>query len=132
MNQESIPQQRKAEQEFRKKEKESKEFLDAVFNSIQEGISVLDMDLNICYVNPVMEKWFSNKMPIEGKKCYNVYHDINKPCDPCPSLRCMKSRKTEYNIVSVFPKKDSAQQWHEIYSYPVMNNDSGEVTGVVE
>jgi len=121
-------------EEFRKNQriKESKNFLDAVFNSIQEGISVLDTDLNIRYVNPVMEKWFTKKMPIEGKKCYAVYHDLPEHCDTCPSLRCMKSRKSEYNVLSVYPQKDSEKKWHELYSYPVIDNDSGEVTGVVE
>ena len=127
-----ITEQRKVEQELRNKEKESKEFFDAVFKSIQEGISVLDTDLNIRYVNTVMEGWFPNKMPIVGKKCYTTYHNCSKPCDPCPSLRSMKSRETEYNIVSVYPHKDSDLQWHEIYSYPIIDNDLDEVTGVVE
>ncbi|HKL37452.1 MAG TPA: PAS domain S-box protein, partial [Bacteroidales bacterium] len=121
-------------EDYRKNQqiKESKEFLDAVFNSIQEGISVLDRNLNIRYVNPVMEGWFTKKMPIVGKKCYAVYHNRAQPCDPCPSFRCMQSRKTEYNIVSVYPEKDAEVQWHEVYSYPIMDHDSGELTGVVE
>ena len=127
-----ITQQRKTEQKLQKKDKETKEFFDAVFNSIQEGISVLDMDLNIRYVNPVMEKWFSGRMPIVGQKCYSAYHGLSGPCDPCPSLRCKETRKTEYNIVSASPEKYAGTEWHEIYSYPIMDNDSGEVTGIVE
>jgi PAS domain S-box-containing protein len=44
----------------------------------------------------------------------------------------MESRKTEYNIVSVYPQKESGQQWHEIYSYPIIEHGSGKITGVVE
>ena len=121
-------------EDYRKNQqiKESKEFLDAVFNSIQEGISVLDTDLTIRYVNPVMERWFSGRMPIVGKRCYLAYHNLSAPCYPCPSLRCKESRQTEHDIVSVSPEKGSVPQWHEIYSYPIMDNDSGEVTGIVE
>ena len=48
--------------------KKSPEFLSAVFNSIQDGISVLDRDYNIVTVNRAMEQWYAHKLPLEGKK----------------------------------------------------------------
>jgi PAS domain S-box-containing protein len=112
--------------------KEYKEFLDAVFNSIQDGVSVLNTDLTIHYVNPVMEKWYSENMPLVGRKCYKIYHNSSKKCDPCPSLRCMETKKTESEVIPGVPDPNSSVKWLELYSYPIIDNDSGEVTGVVE
>ncbi|MBD3342962.1 MAG: PAS domain S-box protein [Candidatus Lokiarchaeota archaeon] len=53
---------------------EAKRFLSNIFTSIQDGISVLDKDLNIIKVNPTAERWYSVSMPVIGKKCYEVYH----------------------------------------------------------
>jgi len=121
-------------EDYRKNQqiKESKEFLDAAFNSIQEGISVLDTDLIIRYANPVLEKWFPKKTPIAGKKCYTAYHDLSKPCNTCPSLRSLESRKTETNVFSISSEDGSDEKWYEIFSYPIMDSDSGDVKGIVE
>ncbi|MDP2831633.1 MAG: PAS domain-containing protein, partial [Candidatus Omnitrophota bacterium] len=54
-------------------------FLSNVFNSIQDGVCVLDTKMNIQLVNPTMEKWYAYNMPIVGKKCYQVYHQRSKP-----------------------------------------------------
>jgi PAS domain S-box-containing protein len=112
--------------------RENRDFLEAVFQSIQDGISVLDPDLTIRYVNPVMERWYAASAPLTGKKCYTVYHDFNQPCSPCPSLRCMQSGETESEIVKGSPDPDSPVKWIELYSYPLKNSDTGEVTGVIE
>ncbi len=46
---------------------ENQAFLSAILESIQDGISVLDNDLKIRYVNPVMKKWYEHALPLEGK-----------------------------------------------------------------
>ncbi|RLF32538.1 MAG: hypothetical protein DRN07_04775, partial [Thermoplasmata archaeon] len=114
------------------KERELKEkeiLLSHVFESVQDGISILETDLTIKYVNSTMEKWYEKNMPLVGQKCYEAYHNRNRPCDPCPSLRCIGSGRMERNIVPGLP--GSRAEWIELFSYP-MKDDSGNVTGVVE
>jgi len=109
---------------------ETEQFMASVFESIQDGISVLNPDLSIRYVNNVMKKWYSEKLPLEGKKYFEAYHDANKPCDPCPTLRCLESGKTEMDIVPGLPGSDA--EWLELYSYPIRDDKTKEITGVVE
>ena len=104
-------------------------FFDSILTAIQEGISVLGPDLAIRYVNDFMNKWYAENVPLEGKKCYRAYRDRDKPCDPCPTVRCMKTGKTEREIVPGLPGKD---QWIELFSYPMKDSDTGEVIGIVE
>jgi len=110
--------------------KESEQFLNSILNSVQDGVSVLKLDLTIRHVNEIMNKWYKENVPLEGKKCYKVYHNLDKHCKPCPTLRCLKSGKTEWNIVPGPP--DSSVKWLELFSYPIIDSDSGEITGVVE
>ncbi len=112
--------------------KQTKDFLNAVFMSIQDGVSVLDKDLTIRYVNPVMEKWYTNRKPLIGKKCFTCYQNRDVPCDPCPSIRCMESGKTEFEVVQGPKDANANVTWIELYSYPIKDNDTGKITGVIE
>jgi PAS domain S-box-containing protein len=102
---------------------ESEKFLRNVFECIQDGISVLDKDLNIIKVNPVMEKWYGER--ISGKKCYQAYHGRSEPCWMCPSIRAMKEKATQKEVVN------DLNGWMEIYAFPLIG-ENGEVTGVIE
>jgi len=110
--------------------RQSEQLLASVFDSIQDGISVLDTDLTIRHVNGMMKRWYAENLPLEGKKCYECYHNKDSHCDPCPTLRCIQSGKTEHNIVPGL--EGSPIEWIELFSYPMKNPNSGEVTGVVE
>ncbi len=112
--------------------RETKELLHGIFQSIQDGISVLNPDLTIRYVNPVMEKWYAQSMPLVGKKCFRCYHNTSKPCDPCPTLRCLQTGQTEVEIVNGPPGENNEVQWIELFSYPMQDPSSGKIRGIVE
>ena len=118
------------EYQMREELRQSEQFLSSVFESIQDGISILNPDFTIRHVNGVMNKWYSGKLPLEGKKCFNCYRNADKPCDPCPTLRCLESGQTEIDVVPGLP--GSEVKWIELYSYPIKDTKSGEITGVVE
>jgi PAS domain S-box-containing protein len=109
---------------------ESEEFLEDVINSIQDGICVLDTDLNIVLVNQNMERWYARHSPLIGKKCHHCYHDRDQPCDPCPSLRAMASGRQEVDVVP--GPANSPIEWIELFAFPIKSPDSSEVTGIVE
>jgi len=111
--------------------KKNEQFLNDIFNSVQDGISVLNLDLTVRHVNEIMNKWYKENLPLEGKKCYEAYHNADKPCNPCPTLRCFESGNTEWDIVPG-PPKDSPVKWIELFSYPIKEPDSDKVTGVIE
>ena len=121
-------------EEYKKNQqiKEHEDFLESTFHSIQDGISVLNADLSISYVNHVMESWYAEKMPLVGKKCYKAYHDSSVMCDPCPAVRCMKTKKTESDIIPGSPDPNSPVKWIEIYSYPIIDSETGKVKAVIE
>ena len=64
---------------------ERERFLNNIFSSIRDGISILDPELRIIRVNPALEGWYAHQMPLVGKKCYEAYHLRKEPCEKCPS-----------------------------------------------
>ena len=115
----------RTEQELRK----SQLFLQSTFDSIQDGLSILDRDLNILHVNPTMRKWYADGRAITGRKCYECYHERKARCTVCPTVRCFQSGNSEHDII---PGAPGTGQWLELYSYPVKNTETGEIIGAVE
>jgi two-component system cell cycle sensor histidine kinase/response regulator CckA len=110
--------------------KESQRFLAAVFNGIQDGISVLDRDLNILQVNQAMDKWYAHQVPLAGKKCFQAYHGHKKPCRVCPTLRAMHERSPQMDMVPLVGS-NGQRGWLELYAFPICD-PNGAVTGVIE
>lgn len=105
--------------------KTKEKFLKAIFNAIQDGISVLDTEMNVIMINHAMEKWYGN---VVGKKCYEAYQNRREPCEDCPTIEAMKSCEMESRVVP--GPKGSTVEWVELFSYPVI--EDGRVKMVVE
>lgn len=112
--------------------KESERLLTDSFASIQDGISILDLEMNIVRVNPVMEKWYAHALPLVGKKCHVAYHGKNDFCHPCPSRQTLITLKPASEIV---PKTGPGGQvigWLELFSFPLIDHKTDQVKGVIE
>jgi PAS domain S-box-containing protein len=112
--------------------KESERFLSEIFSSIQDGISVLDTNLNIVRTNPAMEKWYAHAMPLVGKKCYEAYHGRKTRCDDCPTCRTLETGKADYEVVPKTGPGGKIVGWIDLYSFPLIDEATGKPKGVIE
>ena len=101
-----------------------------VFDGITDGISLLDLDLNIMRVNSKMEQMYGDQKSLMGKKCYQVYQQREDPCPWCPSVLTIETGKTHVKIVP-YPSVEKPTGWKELSVYPI-KNDEGLVIGIVE
>lgn len=112
--------------------KEQERFLSGIFESIQDGICVVDMDFVIQAVNPTMERWYAHALPLVGKKCYEAYHGANTPCEICPTRETMQRGQTSCKTV---PKRGAQREiigLHDLYSFPLLDSSTGRLKGVIE
>jgi PAS domain S-box-containing protein len=109
---------------------QSKKFLEGVFNGIQDGISVLDKDLNILKVNQTMEKWYPHALPLPGKKCFQAYHGESEPCTICPTARAIETGILQMDVVP-FTGQKGRIGWMELFAFP-LKDEKNNVTGVIE
>jgi PAS domain S-box-containing protein len=123
---EDVTEKRKAKTEL----EANRYFLENVLDSIQDGISVLDKDYTVVFTNKIMREWYKNSGILVGQKCHKAYHDSDKICEICPTLEALRSGKTERRIIQGYP--ESEVNWIELFSFPLKDSKSGEVTGVVE
>jgi diguanylate cyclase (GGDEF)-like protein len=119
---------KKAEEAIRSGER----FLSNIFTSIQDGISILDKELNIISVNPIMEKWYAHYLPFIGKKCFQVYHGRKEPCKICPSIRTIEKGGPAYEVVPKVGAGGEIVGWLDLYSFPLFDGVTGELKGAIE
>lgn len=110
--------------------RENEQFLKKIFDSIQDGISVIDINLKVIKTNRYMEEIYDHKMPLVGKQCYQVYQERNSPCQQCPSLKSIKTGDVHTEVVP-YPSETNPEGWIELFSFPV-KDEKGRVTSVIE
>jgi PAS domain S-box-containing protein len=123
-----ITEQRKTEQLLIDKER----FLSNVFKSIQDGICIINEDYTILQANPTIENWYSYMRPIEGKKCYELYHQRTEPCLDC---FCFDILETGESCLKVIPRKGKNGEkigTLETYCSPFRDQATGKISGIIE
>ncbi|ACF12962.1 putative PAS/PAC sensor protein [Chloroherpeton thalassium ATCC 35110] len=109
-------------------------FLQDVYNAIQDGISILDTNLNIISVNSVVEERQAHNWPVIGRKCYEAYQNSESPCPKCPSLRTLETGLPQKELIFVpeITRSGSKEMsWIELSTFP-LRDDAGKLIGVIE
>jgi len=125
--QKEIAERKQVEEELSKNEK----FLKNIFECIQDGLTILDNNMNIIRINRTIENWFPHMHPILGKKCYYAYHLRSGPCENCPSIRAINEKTPQNGVVPFNGPNGIFRGWMELYSFPLFDDD-GNVVGVIE
>ena len=109
--------------------KANDKILSDIFASIQDGVCVLDTELNVLRINPALDKMYPELMAV-GKKCYEIYQGRKKPCEGCPSVKAIKTGQPAFEIIKTEKGKDV--QWLELRSFPMFDSETGGITGAIE
>jgi PAS domain S-box-containing protein len=118
--------------QIEEKLREGERFLESIFASIQDGIGILDKEMNIIRTNPTAEKWYPHAVPFAGKKCYEAYHGRSERCEFCPAWRTLETGKSAYEVVPKHGSGGKEVGWLEIYSFPMIDTTTGQMKGVIE
>jgi PAS domain S-box-containing protein len=120
-----ITERKKTEEALR----ESKNFLEGVFDAIPDGIMIIDPNLNVIRFNKGAESFFDPQFSPVGQKCYTVIQQRHDPCPHCPALKTLETREGCIWIMA-FPGQTKSGGWMEASTYP-LQNAQGTITGVI-
>lgn len=67
--------------------------LEAILNSLSDGLTILNRELDIVFANRVQKTLF-NRDNFEGQKCYWAFFRREKPCRNCPALATMAQQES--------------------------------------
>ena len=86
--------------EVGRKERESREMLESLFNSIGDPITIHAPDYTILDANiSALNLLGMKKEDVVGKKCYEVFHQTNHPIAKCPMKRTLLKGNMEKSLI---------------------------------
>jgi two-component system, NtrC family, sensor kinase len=91
--------------------------LEAVFNSISDGLTILDRQLNIVFVNQVQKTNFPG-IPLIGQKCYQAFFHKSGVCRHCPVMQTIQNKETLTGEIFV-QEQNSSGKYYEWTTSPV-------------
>jgi len=107
--------------------RERTEEMETILNGIDDFIMVITPDMEILEAN----ESFLNKMgytpeEVIGKKCHQVYHKIDHPCDndkmDCPLRNVVRNKRAVRRIQTrILP--DGQKRYYEVNIYPIWEKD---------
>jgi PAS domain S-box-containing protein len=119
-----LTEQRKLEKRIR----ESKRNLEAIFDGIQDKLSIQSPDYQILRVNrAVIENYKASFKELIGRKCYETYFQRSLPCEKCPVSVTIETRQPASSIMK--PPEDNTTL--RIFSYPILD-EKGNLVSVIE
>jgi len=89
--------------------------LTAVFESMEDGVYVVNKDYDIQYANPAIQETFG--LP-EGKKCHKYLHDSDEPCAFCKNEDVFAGKTVHWEWTS--PKNGKT---YDLIDTPMKNAD---------
>jgi len=111
-----------------KKIQESKKSLESIYDSIQDQLSLQNLNFEILRVNkPVIAAYQCTFKDLIGKKCFEVYYRRSSPCERCPVAATIKTKQPACTIIQIPDRNTSLR----ISSYPVFN-EKGTLISVIE
>ncbi len=118
-----IVERKRAEEALRKSEQEKK----AILNSMSEYVVYHDAEHRMVWVNGVARQ-VRGLAPEElvGRRCYEVWHDLSKPCPGCPVV---KTYETGQPQKAEMTSRDG-RVWF-VRGYPLWD-ENNDIAGVVE
>ncbi|MBU1121166.1 MAG: PAS domain-containing protein [Candidatus Omnitrophica bacterium] len=112
--------------------KEAKDRLQAIFDGIGDGISVIHKNYQILRVNHGVLKLFNKQefSHLLGKRCFTEYFKNESICDNCPALRTFQEG-TPFHVTRILSDADKKRLVLDISTFPI-KGDNGEVSQVIE
>jgi PAS domain S-box-containing protein len=111
--------------------RESEGKLNAMLQSIPDIMSLMDEKLTIMWANEPAKRYFGED--IVGKKCYEVYHLIQGPCEPypCLTLKAFLDGKMHQHETTVIDSQGETR-FFECTASVALRDNSGKPVAVLE
>lgn len=93
-----------------------------IFNAIEEGISIHDVNFNILDANQSLARILkTTTSELNGKRCYEIFHQLSEPLKGCPCLQFIEKKK----FPSMDVKIPHLNGEFNISIYPLSNAEGG-------
>ena len=95
--------------------------LEAIFNGMSDGLTILDRNFTIVFANQVQKDMFPD-ITVIGEKCFKAFFRKEKTCSECPALRSLETRGT-FQGETLIKSGAYAGRYYEWTSSPIKGSN---------
>lgn len=103
---------------------------DAISSAVPEGITVLDKDMRILWVNPAAQRWAGGLVEVKGLHCHSVYQQGKGICKGCPSVTAFRTGMSEKSLFHAY-YINGVRRDVELIAAPIFD-ENGKTVAVAE
>ena len=89
--------------------------LRSILDALPDGVYIVDQEYDVEYTNPVIEQTFG---PVDGRKCYDYFHDREDACPWCHNPAVFEGRSAHWEWDS-----SKAGRVYDVFDTPLGNAD---------
>ncbi|HLC47262.1 MAG TPA: PAS domain S-box protein [Candidatus Nanoarchaeia archaeon] len=98
-----------------------------ILDNLPIGISIINKDMRIEWVNKALRNKGFDLECVKGKYCHQVYKNNQQVCENCPSAQAFRTGETVHTVEIGADKKE-----YNVTAVPIRDKESGEITKVIE
>ncbi|HHT9126645.1 MAG TPA: ATP-binding protein [Candidatus Brocadiia bacterium] len=121
-----ITERKRLEQEI----SDEKQRLDDIVTEMGAGLSLVDRDMKVVWMNKTLSTWFGEQKDLEGSLCYSAYWDNKEVCHECPARETFVTGTVQKSI-HTHTTPDGKRKWYTVTTSPIKDS-KGYVTHVLE
>lgn len=92
-----------------------------IVECIGAGLTLLDRNFRIVWVNKQQADWFGPTERLYGKHCYKMFEHRNHICTGCPTVRAFKTGQT-HRAKRIGITKEGKKQYYQLTVSPIKDN----------
>ncbi len=107
--------------------------LETTFDSMQENVTVVDLEFNLMSVNRTLIKNFGlpDRESVIGHKCFEIMKGRKNVCPNCAIAEAYRTKAPAFRLSTPEDEAFTAGRSFEIFAYPIMD-EHGRIHGAVE
>ncbi len=109
---------------------EERDRLKTIADSIGAGLSLVNRDFQIVWINETLERWFGKTDTVQGKACYETYAYRHNLCEDCPTKRAFETGQLQAGDQRITFPNGNVRDFQLICT-PI-KNDKGEIEQILE
>ena len=92
-----------------------------LLNSADSGLFLINREMEIIWVNKLMESWFGKDFELVGKKCYISLARRDTVCENCPAQKALQDKKPHINDLRARFTINGKKKYYKLTATPILN-----------
>lgn len=105
--------------------------LSRILRALGAGLSIIDRNMKVVWVNDLMERWFGPSSQLIGNNCFKSYLNADDICEDCPAEVTFKTGRTHHAERGEISLSKKEKRVVDVFTTPIIDPETESVIQVL-